>query len=85
MQSSKVKKKSMKKKASISHGPIKTQSSTKFFKSSERTDGNKPKTNQVSNSNLPQTGILNKLMQHRGPKHPCAFKIFILHHNYSRL
>lgn len=67
------------KKANTSPGPVKTQSSSKCLESPERTDGNKSKTKLVSNisiSNFQQTGILSKLMQHRGPDHPCVFKNF---------
>lgn len=59
----------------ISLGPVKTQSSSKCFESPERTAGNKAKTNLVSNISLPNfwlTGILNKLMQHRGPNLPVS-------------
>lgn len=64
------------KKANINPGPVKTQSSSKCLESPERTDGNKSKTKLVSNisiSNFQQTGILSKLMQYRGPDHPCVF------------
>lgn len=77
-------------KESISLGPVKTQSSSKSLKSPERTVGNKPKTNLVSNSsisNFRQTGILSKLMQHRGPNQIILLpvKFFISYHSYSLL
>lgn len=67
------------KKAGISPGLVKTQSFSKCLESPERNDGNKSKTKLVSNisiSNFKQAGILSKLMQYRGPDHPCVFKIF---------
>lgn len=72
------------KKASISPGPVKTQSSSKCLESPERTDGSKSKTKLVSNisvSNFQQTGILSKLMQYRGQIILVSLKLFILQHN----
>lgn len=63
----------------ISLGPVKTLSSSKCHESPEKTTGNKPKTNLVSNTslfNFPCTGTLNKLMKQRGSNHPWAFKLF---------
>lgn len=73
-------------KESISLGPVKTQSSSQSLKSPERTVGNKPMTNLVSNSsisNFRQTGILSKLMQHRGPNQIILVpvKFFISYHS----